>query len=277
MGAAAPISRDGRGEWDTFNGNQLGVLLANYVLRNYAEQRRLTPSHYIVTTLVTTQMLNRIARSYGVRCYDNNLVGFKWIANVMDQVGPDEFVFGTEESHGFLVGQYCRDKDGAVACMLMSELAAWVKSQGLSLFEHLDQLYLQHGYHAEDLLTIQMAGSDGMRRMKSLMDKFRSEMPNTLAGLKVSRLKDFLNGEIVTSEGVRLKLDGPRDNLIILETELDGNYVAARPSGTEPKVKFYMFTYVPSNEIESLSACKSRMARRLTDYATALRNFADLA
>ncbi len=142
MGAAAPVTRDPAGPWNTFNGNQLCVLLADFILRQRQLNGNLTPENYVVTTLVTTRMLNRICDSFNVRCLNENLVGFKWICDVVDREGPDQFVYGTEESHGFLVGQYCRDKDGAVACMLMSELAAWCKEQGKSLFDHLDDLYL---------------------------------------------------------------------------------------------------------------------------------------
>ena len=163
-------------------------MLAEYILSQRAQAGTLTPDHYSVTTLVTTMMIKRIAEAYKTKCYNENLVGFKWICNVVDQKGPDQFVFGTEESHGYLVGQYARDKDGAVACMLMTQLAAWVKSQGKSLHEFLDELYFKYGYHGERLVTIRMEGSDGMRRMKALMEKFRSEPPEQLGSIKVLSL-----------------------------------------------------------------------------------------
>ena len=275
MGAAVPVTTDSAGEWNTFNGNQLGVLLAEFVLAKRKAADTLTPASYIVTTLVTTQMLRRIAEGYGVKCYDNNLVGFKWICSVMDEVGPDDFVFGCEESHGYLVGQYCRDKDGAVACMLMSELVADVKARGISMFEHLDELYTKFGYFSEDLITIRMEGSDGMARMQKLMDKFRSDTPNSLAGLEVKRYRDYQSNQTVTLAGGSEDLPGPSSNLVIMETEVEGNYVAARPSGTEPKVKFYLSTHVPASDIVDLEKCKAEMKLRIEGFTKDLNEFAN--
>ncbi len=258
MGAAAPVTLDTRGGWDTFNGNQLGALLADYICTMRKEAGLLDSQKYIVTTLVTTLMINRIADAFGIKCFNENLVGFKWICSVVDREGPDDFVFGTEESHGYLVGQYCRDKDGAVACMLMSELAAWVKSQGISLHQHLDDLFLKYGYHGEQLVTIRMEGSDGMKRMQKLMDKFRSDAPATIGGLQIESLRDYETLTRIYPDGKREELQGPQGDMIIMDTEAAGNYVAARPSGTEPKVKFYMFTYVPADEITDLARDESR-------------------
>ena len=275
MGVAAPVTTDSAGDWNTFNGNQIGALLADFVLSKRREAGTLTPANYIVSTLVTTQMLRKLAAEYGVKCLDNNLVGFKWICSVMDEVGPDDFVFGCEESHGYLVGQYCRDKDGAVACMLMSELVAEVKSRDISLFDHLDEMYRKFGYFSEDLITIRMEGSDGMARMQKLMQKFRSDTPKTLAGLEVKRYRDYQTNQIVSLDGGSEELPGPTSNLVILETEIEGNYVAARPSGTEPKVKFYLSTHVPSSNIEDLEQCKSEMQQRLTGFGKDLNEFAN--
>lgn len=275
MGAAAPVSMDLQGPWNTLTGNQLGALLAEYVLAQRQQNGTLTSDHYVITTLVTTLMTKRIAESYGCTCYNENLVGFKWICSVMDEVGPDGFVFGTEESHGYLVGQYARDKDGAVACMLMSELAAWVKSTGKSLFEFLDELFLKYGYHGEELVTIRMEGSDGMRRMEALMAKFRAEPPSELGGVKVHSMRDYSTGKRIYPDGSSEPIQGPTGNLVIFDTEIEGNYVAARPSGTEPKVKFYMFTYKAPAEIQDLQQVKTEMAQRLSGFASALQAIAD--
>ena len=242
-----------------------------------ARQRtgRAGAADFMVTTLVTTQLTRRIAEHYGIRCYDNNLVGFKWICNVVDEAGPEGFVFGAEESHGYLTGTYARDKDGAVACMLMSELAAKCVAEGKSVHEKLDELYRQHGYHAERLATIRMEGSDGMRRMQQLMDRLRSAGPDSLGGLDVSAVRDYGQSEIRNRDGSVKPLDGPVDNLIVLETIADGNYVAVRPSGTEPKVKMYMFTYVPPDQLDDLDATREEMEQRLDAIATDIQNFAE--
>ena len=275
MGAAAPLTLDVEGQWATFNGNQLGVLLTEFLLDEYKQRGELAPEKYIVTTLVTTRMVRRMTEAYGVRCFSDNLVGFKWICDVIDRQGPDNFVFGFEESHGYLVGEYCRDKDGAVACMLMSQLADRVKSIGLSLHQYLDQLYLKYGYHAEDLATIRMEGSDGMRRMSALMEKFRTSMPQRLGDLQVVRMRDYLRGVTVGLDGESQPLQGPSYNLIFLETEEPGNYIAARPSGTEPKVKFYQFACVPPEAIDDLGHIKVQMAERIAGYQQTLQEFAD--
>ena len=144
------------------------------------------------------------------------MVGFKWIGGVIDEVGPDRFVFGTEESHGYLVGQYARDKDGAVATMLMAELAADCKAKGQTLHDRMDELYLRHGYHAERLVTQRMAGSEGMALMQKLMCKFRSNPPQQLAGIKVSAIRDYKNNVRNFADGSQEPLDGPTGDLVII-------------------------------------------------------------
>ena len=277
MGAAAPVTSDLSGEWRTFNGNQLCALLGDFVLGEKEKNGTLDESSYVVTTLVTSKMLSRICDSYQVRCSQENLVGFKWICNVMDIDGPNNFVFGTEESHGFLVGQYCRDKDGAIACLLMTELAALVKSKGKSLFEHLDDLYLKHGFHHERLVNIRMEGSDGMKRMKNLMANFRSNPPTKLGDLDIVGIRDYQTGIRTTSNGETESMTGPTGNVLIFETNVPGNYVAARPSGTEPKVKFYMFTYVAPEKLTDLATAKQEMEARIEGYATDMQAFANQA
>jgi len=228
-----------------------------------------------VKTLATTEMIRRIAESYGVRTFGDLLVGFKWIAGVVDEQGPDQFVFGTEESHGYLVGQYARDKDGAVACMLMAELAAHVKAQKLTLHQKLESLYWQHGYHAERLMTQTMPGSEGMARMQALMEKFRKAPPRQLGGLAVKTVRDYEQGQRITVGGAVEPLEGPRGDLVIFDLAETGNYVAARPSGTEPKVKFYMFTCVAPEQLASLEFAAEEMQARLDGFQKDLQAFAE--
>jgi len=274
MGAAAPTTMDPRGPWQTINGNQLGVLLADFILAERQAAGSLQPSNFVVTTLVTTLMIKRICDHYGIRCFYKNLVGFKWICHVIDEQGPPDFVFGTEESHGYLVGTYARDKDGAIACMLMSQLAAQCKSQNLTLFEKLDRLYLRHGYHAEQLLTVRMEGSDGMRRMQSLMGKLRQGGLDVIGDLKISGICDYQSLQRLAADGTSESIAGPVGNLIVLETEQPGNYVAVRPSGTEPKVKMYMFTFVPPDAISDLDSTRLAMQQRLASLQRDLETFA---
>ena len=274
MGAAAPVTMDPAGEWKTFNGNQLCALLGDFVVSQHKEAGSLTPENYIVSTLVTTRMLRCICESFGIQCKDENLVGFKWICSVMDDEGPDNFLYGTEESHGFLVGQYCRDKDGAIACLLMSELAAVVKAKGISLHEHMDQLYKKYGYHAERLINIRMEGSDGMKKMKEIMATFRSAPPKSMGGLAIKSVADYASLKRTFADGKEESFEGPVGDLIFFETEIEGNYVAARPSGTEPKIKFYMFTTVPPEDSADIDKCRVEMQARLDAFAADMESFA---
>ncbi len=273
MGAAARLNTQAGAEWKTFNGNQLGALLADYVLSMRQAAGTLSADHYVVKTLVTSDLVRRIAESYGVKCLGNVHVGYKWIVEIIDQVGTDKFVFAAEESHGYLVGQYARDKDGAVACMLMAEVAAKCKSEGKSPHQKLDELYRQHGYHAEHLLNVRMEGSDGMQRMKTLMEKFRTDPPATLGGVQVECVRDFQNQTILSPDGNR-PLDAPVGNMLIFDLSETGSYVAVRPSGTEPKVKFYSLMYVPPGEA-GLEQVRARTDELIRGIETDLAAFAE--
>jgi phosphoglucomutase/phosphomannomutase len=275
LGCAAPASTALGAQWRTFTGNQIGALLAEYVLAGRKAAGTLTADHYVVKTLVTSEMIRRIADAYGVKTYGNLLVGFKWIAQTIDQVGPEKFVLGCEESHGFLVGTHVRDKDAAVAAMLMAELAAQCKTGGQTLCEKLDALYWQHGCHAERTVSKTMPGSEGMTRMKQLMTRLRTELPKFLGGMKVAQARDYLGQVILTPDGGKKKLDGPKDDLIIFDLEKAGNYAAVRPSGTEPKVKFYTFAYEPAEQLANLDDTKAELEERLTAMETDLAVVAD--
>ena len=275
LGCAAPVTTDPTGDWKVFNGNQIAVLLTDFVLEKRKQQGSLSKKHYLVKTLVTTEMMRRIGQSYGVKIHGDLLVGFKWIGGVIDEQGPDYFVLGAEESHGYLVGQYARDKDGAVAAMLFSELAAEAKAADKSLSEKLDDLYWQHGYHAESLVNHKMPGSEGMARMEQLMKAFRQSPPEQLAGLKVSAIRDYQNNTTRLPDGTSKALPGPTGNLVMLDLAATGNYVAVRPSGTEAKVKYYIFTYLPAEQLVDLDEAKSRMTDRIVALERDLTAFAD--
>ena len=199
-----------------------------------------------------------------MKTYGNLLVGFKWIAQTIDEVGPEKFVMGCEESHGFLVGTHVRDKDAAVAAMLIAELAAQCKAAGETLQQKLDSLYWQHGCHAERTVSKTMPGSEGMTRMKELMARLRTEPPKSLGGMKVVAARDYLIQVVLTPDGKKAPLDGPKDDLVIFDLEKTGNYAAVRPSGTEPKVKFYNFAYEPAEQLANLADTKAELEERLT-------------
>jgi phosphoglucomutase len=274
LGVATPLTTDTAGPWTTLNGNQIAALLADYVLQKRQQLGTLKAKQYVVKTLVTTDMITRIATSYGVRCIGDLLVGFKWIGGVIDREGPDDFIFGAEESHGYLVGKYARDKDGAIACMLLAELAAQLKQQGRTVAQHLETLYRQHGYFAEHLINVQMEGSEGMGRMARLMQQLRTSPPKELAGLKVMQVRDYEHQQVIGSDGTRGPLQGPKGDMIFLDLDA-GNQVAVRPSGTEPKVKFYLFTNLSAAQSQQLEQARKQLADRIAQVSAACRSYVD--
>ncbi|MFP6666285.1 MAG: phospho-sugar mutase [Pirellulales bacterium] len=275
IGCAAPVTMDTSGPWATFTGNQICGLLCEYVLSKRQAAGTLTADNFVVTTLVTTALVRRIADSYLVKTYGNLLVGFKWIAEQIDISGPDRFVYGTEESHGYMVGQYVRDKDGAVAAMLMAELAAETKAAGKSLHQKLDELFLRHGCHAEKTVSLYKHGETGMQDMKAIMARLRQSPPSVLGDLKVESARDYLRQTTTRADGTSEPLDGPVGDLIIFDLHAKGNYVAVRPSGTEPKIKFYQFAYHPPEDGTDLAAVKTMLENRLISLEHDLRQYAE--
>jgi phosphomannomutase len=274
IGCSAPLTFAPGAKWATLSGNQIGALIGNYVLETRKGAGTLTPRHFIVQTLVTTQLTRRIADSYGVRTIGDLLVGFKWIAGAIDAEGPEWFVYGTEESHGYMAGTHNRDKDGGVASLLLCELAAKLKANKQTLHEKLDALFWQHGVHAERTVSVQMPGSEGMLRMMEVMAQFRAAPPTTLVGSPVARVRDYFDQLAWTPGGAKQPLDGPKGDLVILDLELSGNYVAIRPSGTEPKIKLYMFTYEPPEQLANLPDAKQMLEDRLSQMEADMRAFA---
>jgi phosphoglucomutase/phosphomannomutase len=263
VGVATPITRQPDAPWTTLTGNQIGSLLADYLLGQLRAAGKLTPEHYIVKTLVTTELMRRIADAYGVRTVGDLLVGFKWIGGAMDEYGPEKFVLGAEESYGFLVGTHARDKDAAVASMLLAEIAARAKAQGQTLQQKLDELFRRYGCHAEKQLSLTMPGAEGMAQMNALMAGLRKEPPAMIGGLKVTQVRDYLTQTIILPDGTRRPLAGPKGDLVMLDLAPEGNYAAVRPSGTEPKVKFYMFAREAASPNADLEAAKQSLVDRL--------------
>jgi phosphoglucomutase/phosphomannomutase len=276
VGSAVRKSLAADAPWTTLTGNQLGSLLVDYLLGTARAAGRLTPEHYVVKTLVTTELIRRIADEYGVETAGNLHVGFKWIGAEIDARGPAKFVFAAEESYGFLVGTHVRDKDAAVASLVTAELAAKLKTEGKTLYQRLDELYRRHGCFSEGQVSVQMPGEKGMDDMRTLMAQLRSTPPASVGGLRVARVRDYLRPQILTKKvsgtdslaaaapaWVSEPFDAPTGDLVILDFEAEGNYVAIRPSGTEPKVKVYLFAYDPVAAISDLDATKAAQAARL--------------
>ena len=231
--------RNTDGEIVLLNGNQTASLLVEYMLEAWDKAGKLTGNQYIVKTIVTSYLLDKIAADKGVACY-NTLTGFKWIGAMMTKLqGKETFIVGGEESYGYLVGEHARDKDAVVSCAMIAEMAAYYKEQGSSLYEALIELHRKYGLYLEKLVSIKKTGKAGAEEIKSMMQGYRDNPPSTLGGSKVTMIKDYAASQAKnTDTGAIESINLPSSNVLQFYTE-DGSIVSARPSGTEPKIKFY--------------------------------------
>ncbi|MDO4549790.1 MAG: phospho-sugar mutase [Planctomycetia bacterium] len=255
LGVAAPLSTQKGSSWKTLTGNQIAVLMTEYLLKTRKEQGKLSQEDYVVETLVTTPLVRKIAQAYGVRAIFDLLVGFKYIGGTIEENGPDHFLLGAEESYGFLIGSHARDKDAAAAALIFCQLAAAAKEEGKTVHEKLDEIYAKYGKHTEKAFSVVMTGSEGMTKMSKLLERFQKNPPANLGGMKIIRVRDYEHGtqtDLLT--GKKSALQGPRGKLVIWDLSESGDFVAARPSGTEPKIKFYLFASCPPGAEEDLDA-----------------------
>jgi phosphoglucomutase len=253
--------RTGDGRCLPLTGNQVGVLLLDYVLRKRHEAGRLAADDFVCTTVVTTPMFRAVGEAAGVRVIDNLLVGFKYIGRTVDDFGAKNFLFGAEESLGYLAGDYCRDKDAAIAALYVMELASELKSEGRTLMDELDRLYGKHGYFAESQGSLELAGAEGRSRIEALLAELQDHPPAELAGIRLASLRDYRKNEVRRVPGTEITglLKGNRGDLLIVDSAegpLEFSF-AIRPSGTEPKVKFYFFARARPDANTPLSALKS--------------------
>ena len=227
------------GEWVLMNGNQTAVLACNYMMEARKAKGIAQPNDMVITTIVTTQMINDLAASYGVACY-NVLTGFKWIAELIKaKAGKENYVIGGEESFGLMIGDQVRDKDAISAVALMCEMAAYAKDQGLTLFDKMIELYQKYGFYYENLISITKKGMNGQKEIADMMDGYRKNPPLTIDGSKVLQLLDYeLQKGTNPATGETWPINLPKSNVLQFITE-DGSKISARPSGTEPKIKFY--------------------------------------
>jgi phosphoglucomutase len=227
------------GEFVLLNGNQTGVLLTWYIISQKKQRNELKGNEYIISTIVTTDLMNRIAEKNGVKCYDV-LTGFKFFAELMrDLEGKEKFIGGGEESFGYLAGDFVRDKDAISACALVAETAAWARDHGKSLWELLLDIYVEYGLFREKLVNVVRKGAEGAAEIKKMMEGYRNNPPAVIGGSKVVRIDDYLtliSADITTGKKKPLRLQ-KSDVLQFFLT--DGTKISVRPSGTEPKIKFY--------------------------------------
>jgi phosphoglucomutase len=215
------------------------------MLEAWKAKGKLTGKEFIVKTIVTSDIIEKIAASYGVKYY-NTLTGFKYIASLIRQLeGKEQFIVGGEESYGYLVGDEVRDKDAIASCAFIAEMVAYYKDKGVSPFDMMLDMYVKNGFYKEKLISLTKKGQSGAAEIQQMMKDMRDNAPKTLAGSKLLYVKDYdasVQTEIAT--GKQTKLDFPRENALQLLTE-DGSLISARPSGTEPKIKFYFSVNEP--------------------------------
>ena len=254
--------KNDKNEFQLLNGNQTGTLLLYYLLTKWKENQKLDGNQFIVKTIVTTDLIERIAEKYEVTCY-NTLTGFKYIAEVIrDLEGKSKFIGGGEESYGYLIGDAVRDKDAIASCAMIAEMAAWSKDQGKSVYELLREIHLEFGLYHESLKSITKKGKSGSEEISEMMLKFRNNPPSSLASSKVLFKLDYKNGTSTDSQGQVSKMNYPSSNVLQFVTE-DGSKVSIRPSGTEPKIKFYFSVNQKIEELphydESSDSLKSKI------------------
>lgn len=235
------IVKNKDGEYNTYTGNQVGAMLTEYILSNLKSRGELADDAYVVKTIVTTNLTKAICDNYGVEMKEV-LTGFKFIGEKIkesEETGKGTYIFGFEESYGYLKGTYARDKDAVVATMLIAEMTLWCKENGSSLAEFMDSIYAKYGRYIEYVESVVMEGIDGSEKIAAIMDKLRTDTPTNIGGKAVTAVRDYetsVRTEIKSGATEEILL--PKSNVIYLELE-DGNNFVVRPSGTEPKIKLY--------------------------------------
>lgn len=231
--------KDLDGNWVLMNGNQTAVLAFNYLIEARKAKGIAQPNDMVITTIVTTPMIDPIAQKNNVACY-RVLTGFKWIAEMIRmKEGKENYIVGGEESFGLMIGDKVRDKDGVSAIALLCEMAAYEKEKGRSLYEKMIDLYVEYGLYKEHLISITKKGMDGQQQIAAMMESYRSNPPKTINGSPVVKLLDYkLQKGVNPQTGEEWTIDLPKSNVLQFELE-DGSLISARPSGTEPKIKFY--------------------------------------
>ena len=236
--------RNKEGKFQPVSGNQTGVLLSDYLYGAMKRSGKLPENPVMLKTIVTTEMARKVAEAHGVTCYDT-FTGFKFMAekkNQLESAGQGKVVFSYEESYGYMLGDYVRDKDAVTASLLLTEMAAWYATQGMTLYDALDVLYRKYGWYGEKTYNLVMPGLDGLEKMANLMKSLRQNPPAAISGVAVARRKDYTDGSVVdcaTGAVSEMELKGSN----VLRYELaDGTTILVRPSGTEPKIKVYILT-----------------------------------
>ncbi len=263
--------KDNHGNWILMNGNQTAVLAFSYLMEARKAKGIATPEDMVITTIVTTEMINRVAEKNGVDCL-NVLTGFKWIAEKIKELeGKKNYVIGGEESFGLMIGSLIRDKDAVSAVALLCEMAAYEKSKGKTLFEKLIELYIQYGFFYESLISITKKGMNGQKAIADMMETYRLQPPTNLAGSPVVSLLDYQlqqATDLVTGEKTAIQL--PKSNVLQFITA-DGSKISARPSGTEPKIKFYFSVQATLSNKEDFERVQMQLKDKISQIISDMK------
>lgn len=250
--------KNAQGEFLLLNGNMTASIIIYYLCQQWKNNHKLTGKEFIVKTIVTTELLKDIANFYNVKCYDV-LTGFKYIAEQIRLLeGKEQFIGGGEESYGYLIGDFVRDKDAVISCCIIAEIAAWCKENGKSLIDTLYDIYSEFGFYKEFLLSLTKKGISGNQEIENMMKDYRNNPPKTINGKKVTMIKDYLslksyNIEKQNEEDILL----PKSNVLQFFLE-DNTKITVRPSGTEPKIKFYFSVKIPINSKDEISSASNQ-------------------
>ena len=258
--------RNKKNEFVLLNGNQTGALLIQYILSQFKEKNKYKGNEFIIKTIVTTDLLDRIAEKHNVKCY-NVLTGFKFFAELIRELeGKEKYIGGGEESYGFLPGDYVRDKDAVASCALTAEVAAWAKSRGKTLYEQLIDIYLEYGLYKEKLINIVRKGAEGANEIRSMMKGYRNDPPETINRSKVVKVDDYatlVSTNCITGE--KKKIDLLESDVLQFFLE-DGSKISVRPSGTEPKIKFYFSVNTKLESAEKFDETEIYLDKRIAGY-----------
>lgn len=251
--------KNNAGKFELLNGNQIGSLLIYYVLSAKKEQNKLSETAYIVKTIVTTNLQADIAAYFGVKHYET-LTGFKYIGELMTKLlGKEEYLAGGEESYGYLVGDLVRDKDAPNACAFLAEMTAYFKNKGKSVYDVLMDIYQEFGCYREKLVSLTKKGKAGAEEIAAMMVRLRENMPKTLGGITVKEVRDYQNSvSILLATGEKKAIDLPKSDVLQFIT-VEGDVISARPSGTEPKIKFYCSVKEPLNSVAEYQTVSQRL------------------
>ena len=263
--------RDKKGEFVLLNGNQTGVLLSWYILSQFKERKKYKGNEYIIKTIVTTDLIDTIAARFPVKCY-NVLTGFKFFAELIRNLeGKEKYIGGGEESYGFLPGDYVRDKDAVASCAIIAEIGAWAKNKGKTLYEVLIDIYVEYGLYKEKLINIVRKGKEGADEIKTMMVVYRKNPPRVINNSRVVKINDY---ETLVSTDC---ISGEKNNIDLMKSDVlqffleDGSKISVRPSGTEPKIKFYFSVNTKLESVSKFDETEKQLDQRIQGIITDMK------